>query len=92
MSLATNDFSPVWASRQTLLTSSPTNRAGISSEREKQLNEIAVSDRAALACLTQFPATPAPMRGKPLSGKGIEEKLSDAPAWKTSVVTLVKRY
>ena len=48
--------------------------------REKQLNEIAVSDRAALAGLTQFPATPAPMRDKPLNGKVIEEKLSDAPA------------
>jgi hypothetical protein len=47
----------------------------ISCEREKQLNEIAVSDRAALAGLTQFPATPATLRRKPLNGKVIEEKL-----------------
>jgi hypothetical protein len=54
---------------------SEARRIIMSCEHEKQLNEIGVSVRAALAGLTQFPATPAAMRGKPLNANVIEERL-----------------
>ena len=49
-------------------------------KRDKQLNEIAVSDRETLRGLTQFPTMPVVVRAKPLNANVIEESCESSEA------------